>query len=120
MTVIPPPSAVFFMLEPSVTNGGIPEREDAMRLQWDNKISTGHLLTAGAMIIAGLSGYFDLRGSQVRVIADVVAMHRAAEEQEARIRAVEIAQAGQSSDLRAIQIALSRIEAGLEKLQPKP
>lgn len=91
-----------------------------MPLQWDNKISTGHLLTVGAMIVAGLGGYFDLRGGQMRMIGDVVAMQRASEAHEARIRAVEIAQASQSSDLRAIQIALSRIEAGLEKLQPKP
>lgn len=91
-----------------------------MALQWDNRISSGHLLTVSAMIIAGLGGYFDLRASQARVIADVIAMQRAAEAHEARIRAVEISQASQSSDLRAIQITLSRIEAGLEKLQPRP
>ena len=91
-----------------------------MPLQWDNKISTGHLLTVAAMVAAGLGGYFELRGGQARVTADVLMIQRAAEAHEARIRAVEIAQASQSSDLRAIQIALSRIEAGLEKLQPKP
>lgn len=39
---------------------------------------------------------------------------------EARMRAVEIAQASQSSDLRAIQSSLTRIEAAVERLQPKP
>lgn len=39
---------------------------------------------------------------------------------EARIRALEIAQASQSSDLRSIQIGISRIEAQLERLQPRP
>lgn len=39
---------------------------------------------------------------------------------ESRIRALEIAQASQSSDLRSIQIGISRIEAQLEKLQPRP
>lgn len=52
--------------------------------------------------------------------ADVIAMQRAAEAHEARIRAVEISQASQSSDLRALQITLSCIKAGLEKLQPRP
>ena len=39
---------------------------------------------------------------------------------ESRLRALEIAQASQSSDLRSIQIGISRIEAQLEKLQPPP
>lgn len=91
-----------------------------MALQWDNKISTGHILTVGAMIIAGLSGYFDLRSGQAQLVADVVAMQRSSEAREARIRAVEIAQASQSSDLRSIQIGISRIEVQLEKIQPRP
>jgi len=41
-------------------------------------------------------------------------------ERESRIRALEIAQASQSSDLRSIQIGISRIEAQLEKLQLQP
>lgn len=51
--------------------------------------------------------------SMVEAKADAVA-------RESRIRALEIAQASQSSDLRSIQIGISRIEAQLEKLQPRP
>lgn len=37
---------------------------------------------------------------------------------ESRIRALEIAQASQSSDLRSIQVGISRIEAQLERMKP--
>jgi len=50
----------------------------------------------------------------------VIAVKADAQGREGRIRAVEIAQASQSSDLRSIQIGISRIEARLEKLQPSP
>lgn len=43
-----------------------------------------------------------------------------AQAREARIRAVEIAQASQSSDLRAIQGGIARIEAQLERLSGAP
>lgn len=91
-----------------------------MSLQFDNKISAGHLLTFAAMVIAGIMAYADLRSRQAQLIADVIAVKADAQGREGRIRAVEIAQASQSSDLRSIQIGISRIEARLEKLQPSP
>lgn len=91
-----------------------------MALQFDNKISSGHILTFTAMVFTCIAAYADLRSRQTQLIADVVAVKADAQAREARIRAVEIAQASQSSDLRAIQIGISRIEAQLEKLKPRP
>ncbi|GHC12459.1 hypothetical protein GCM10007291_07100 [Gemmobacter nanjingensis] len=91
-----------------------------MPVQFDNKISLGHVISIVTVLAACIMGYATLSAQQERLSADVLAMQRAAEAREARIRAVEIAQASQSSDLRSIQIGISRIEAQLEKLQPRP
>lgn len=90
-----------------------------MALQFDNKISTGHLLTAAAMCFAGIVAYADLRAGQSQLAADMIAVKADALAREGRIRAVEIAQAGQSSDLRSIQIGISEIKAQLTRLAPK-
>ncbi|RID91560.1 hypothetical protein D2N39_12730 [Gemmobacter lutimaris] len=91
-----------------------------MTVQFDNKISLGHVISIVTVLAACIMGYATLSARQERLSLDVLAMQRAAEARESRIRAVEIAQASQSSDLRSIQIGISRIEAQLEKLQPKP
>ncbi len=91
-----------------------------MSVRFDNKISLGHVISIVTVLAACIMGYATLSARQERLSADVLAMQRAAEAREGRIRAVEIAQASQSSDLRSIQIGISRIEAQLEKLQPKP
>lgn len=68
----------------------------------------------GVMWITTLSNDVATHGKDIaEVKVDAVA-------RESRIRALEIAQASQSSDLRSIQIGISRIEAQLEKLQPRP
>ena len=71
-------------------------------------------IVLGVIWITTLSNRVEtLTLSMVEAKADAVA-------RESRIRALEIAQASQSSDLRSIQIGISRIEAQLEKLQPRP
>ena len=47
-------------------------------------------------------------------------MSRAAENREARVRAVEIAQASQTSDLRSIQVGISEIKAAISKIGDAP
>lgn len=91
-----------------------------MALQFDNKISLGHVLSIATVLTACVLAYATLTARQEQMVVDIVTIQRAAESREARIRAVEIAQAGQSSDLRSIQIGISRIEAQLEKLKPHP
>ena len=86
-------------------------------LQFDNKISLGHLLSFVFMVVAGITAYADLRSTSIRLDRDVLAISAAADQREARVRAVEIAQASQSSDLRAILLSISRIESQLNKMQ---
>lgn len=89
-------------------------------LQFDNKISLGHVISILTVLAACIMAYAALSARQERMAADIMVMQEAALAREVRIRALEIAQAGQTSDLRAIQIGIARIEAQLEKLQPKP
>lgn len=97
----------------------------------DPKVSLGNILTLGGVVLAGGIAWGVINANVAAVGADVLALKtdqaaRAAAlaqqfaAHEARIRATEIAQASQSSDLRAIQGALARIEAQLERLQPRP
>lgn len=51
--------------------------------------------------------------------SDITDLRIDAQNRENRIRTLEITLAGQTSDLRAIQVGISRIEAQLEKLQGK-
>ena len=51
--------------------------------------------------------------------SDITDLRVDAQNRENRIRTLEITLAGQTSDLRAIQVGISRIEAQLEKLQEK-
>lgn len=91
-----------------------------MSLQWDNKISLGHVLTFVGMLATGITAFVYLSVGQAQMEREMIAVRADAVAREGRIRAVEIAQASQSSDLRAIQNSLTRIEAAVERLQPKP
>jgi hypothetical protein len=89
---------------------------EEMGLRFDNKISTGHILTAAALFASGVAGFTHVKSEVAKVSAEVAAISSDAKQSEARIRAVEIAQASQSSDLRSIQGGIARIEMQLEKL----
>ncbi len=89
-------------------------------LQFDNKISLGHVISIITILAGGIWAYAAISARQEAIAADMVTVKADAQAREVRIRAVEIAQASQSSDLRAIQGGIARIEAQLEKLQPKP
>jgi len=89
-------------------------------LQFDNKISLGHIISIALIIFGGVTAYADLRSSQTQLATEVSNIARAAENREGRVRSVEIAQASQNSDLRAIQIGISEIKAALVKIGDKP
>jgi hypothetical protein len=91
-----------------------------MALEFDNKISLGHVISVGVILIGGMVAFFDLRGEQSRLASEVAAISSAADAREVRVRAVEIAQASQTSDLRSIQVGISKIEVQLQKLVDKP
>ena len=89
-------------------------------LQFDNKISLGHIISIALIIFGGVTAYADLRSSQTQLATEVSNIARAAENREGRVRSVEIAQASQNSDLRAIQIGISEIKAALVKIGDRP
>lgn len=91
-----------------------------MTVQYDNRISLGHVISIVMVLATCLLAYATLYVTQQQMAAEIVSIKTEAQSREARIRAVEIAQASQSSDLRSIQIGISRIEAQLEKMQSKP
>jgi hypothetical protein len=91
-----------------------------MPLEFDNKISLGHVISVGVILIGGMVAFFDLRGQQSQLASEVVTISRAADAREVRLRSVEIAQASQTSDLRTIQVGIGKIEAQLQKLVDKP
>lgn len=101
------------------------------KLEYDPKISLGNIVTIAVVLIGAVTAWNTVVSKQTQLAEKVVVMETSiaaktasrdqqAAGHEARIRAVEIAQAAQSSDLRAIQSGISRIEAQLEKLQPRP
>jgi hypothetical protein len=87
-------------------------------VQFDNKVSTGHLLTAGAMIVAGVMGYADLRASNSNVAEKLAAAKIDIASQEARLRALELGATRTDEKLSNILAVLARIERQLEA--PKP
>jgi len=91
-----------------------------MSLEFDNKISLGHVLTLGVLIFGGVAGYTNLLSQQAQTTLEVATLTKMSNDRELRIRAVEIAQAGQTSDLRTIQIGILEIKAALEKLGDRP
>ena len=95
---------------------GKTEEGDEMGIRFDNKISTGHILTAAALFATGVAGFTHVKSEVAKISAEVIAISADAKQVESRIRAVEIAQASQSSDLRSIQSGIARIEMQLEKL----
>jgi hypothetical protein len=89
-------------------------------LQFDNKISLGHIISIALIIFGGVTAYADLRSSQTQLAAEITTIARSAENREGRVRAVEIAQASQTSDLRAIGVGISEIKSALAKLGDRP
>ena len=89
-------------------------------LQFDNKISLGHIISIALILFGGVTAYADLRSSQNQLATEVANMSRAAENREARVRSVEIAQASQTSDLRSIQVGITEIKAAINKLGTMP
>ena len=101
------------------------------KFEFDPKISLGNIVTIAVVLVGAAGAWFTVvlqqghLSEKVAMIETTITTKTAGRDQqmsahEARIRAVEIAQASQSSDLRSIQIGISRIEATLEKLQPRP
>lgn len=106
-----------------------------MHVQYDPKISLGSAISSMLGIIAiigtligGVTAWNNLTSAQeatdravdairTEVSARKIDRDRQIGEHESRLRAIEITQASVSSDLRAIQTGISRIENTLERMQ---
>jgi hypothetical protein len=95
-----------------------------MSLEFDNKVSLGHIISAAVFLLAGAGAYADLRGQNAKFSAEIATISKdqtategAMASSEIRLRTVEIAQASQTSDLRSIQIGIVEIKAQLNRMQ---
>lgn len=86
----------------------------------DRRVPIATLAVLVIQFALGVMWITTLSNSVVRNTEAIAVSRTDAAASEARIRALEIAQASQSSDLRSIQVGISRIEAQLEKLQLRP
>lgn len=89
-------------------------------LQFDNKITSGNLLTIGAVVATVVAGWTNLQAVQVQQGRQLEALElevtATTAQTESRVRSLEIQQAGQSSDLRNIQVGINEIKAALDRL----
>ena len=100
-------------------------------MQFENKISLGNVLTIAALILAMATGWATLAAQLATLGGRMTAAEQLQRERvliaesrasavDARLRSSEVAIAGQSSELRSILSAISRVEAALQKLADKP
>lgn len=99
-------------------------------LQLDNKITTGNIATIAVILVTAgiawgnLSNAVEMQATRTDAIEALIASRTNARDQqiaghEARLRAMEISSASQSTDLRNIQIGISEIKAQLDRMQQR-
>lgn len=100
-------------------------------MQFENKITLGNVLTIIALVLGLSVGYSNLESRLSTQAEKVAAMDQTIRERillsdsravatDTRVRAVEIMQASQTSDLRNIQVGINDIKSALERLGSKP
>jgi len=87
-----------------------------MSLKFNNEISVGNLISSVVLIVGMVASFVMLQADQRAQAAKLSEFDGAVRGIEVRVRAAELALAGQSSDLRNIQIGIGRIEAAVERL----
>ncbi len=87
---------------------------------FDPQISIGAILQIIAMIVLVVGGYSALRAEQSALANKVLKIEASADAREARLRAMEITQAGAASDVRAIQAGITDIKLMLNELVKRP
>lgn len=102
-----------------------------MGIQLDNRISAGNILTVVTMFAGAIWGYNDMLARQTALEKSLAAEQLAASQRvqrfettaaqfEARLRQTELTQAGQTSDLRAIQLGINEIKGQLDRMAGQP
>lgn len=84
-------------------------------MQIDNRISTGHLMTALAMILAGAAAYHNVKGTAESNRTAVLAMQAEMQRLDTRVRGVELAQASYNSEIRLVHSEMVRLNTQFEK-----
>lgn len=82
----------------------------------ENKITTGNIIQIVALFAVVVSAWNMVANEQKSQADRLVRVEARADDHGSRLRAVENAQAAQSSDLRNIQAGIVRIEAAVERL----
>lgn len=87
------------------------------RPSWFNpQISAGTVVQLIAFVVLISLAWGTLRAEQTAQDKRLSAIEESSSQREARVRAVEISQAGTASDVRSIQAGISRIENLLDQL----
>ncbi|NBT33028.1 MAG: hypothetical protein EBT13_14300, partial [Rhodobacteraceae bacterium] len=98
------------------------------RLQFEIKITVGNLLTILALAVAAVFGYATLQAELAHQADRITTLEASTREvtsdtktqqavTDSRLRAVEVLQASQTSDLKNIQTGINEIKAALANLQ---
>lgn len=102
-----------------------------MTLTFDNRITLGNILTIGSVIVGLSIGYMTIIAKQEEhdrriELIEIASRDRRVEAlaqnaaTDTRLRSLEVAQAGQSADLRSIQTGIEEIKTALNRLAPRP
>ena len=87
-----------------------------MSLQFDNKISLGHIISIGTLLVAGALAYAQLATSLDAAARRLERVEASQQDREIRLRSLEISVSGQASDLRNIQTGIADIKASVDRL----
>jgi len=85
-------------------------------LQFDNKISLGHILSALMMLIAGVFAYASVVAEQSNQARRLDKVEQSQQDREVRLRTLESMMAGQTADLSNIQRGITEIKAQLKDM----
>uniref|UniRef100_UPI0040473AF3 hypothetical protein n=1 Tax=Yoonia sp. TaxID=2212373 RepID=UPI0040473AF3 len=88
-----------------------------MAMKFDSTVSLGNLLSIVTVVVGLSIGYATIKAEQTTLIRDIEVMKSNGSAREGRLRAVEIQQASQSSDLRSIQVGITEIKELIGKLR---
>lgn len=88
-------------------------------MQFDNKISLGHIISILTMLVAGSMAYANLQSAQAEHQRRIERVEQSQQDREVRLRSLEISVSSQASDLRNIQLGIADIKASLDKIVPR-
>lgn len=85
-------------------------------VKFDATVSTGNIISILAMLVTVTAGYVTMAKTLEALTLRLTQIESEASAFEGRLRATELTQAGQASDLRSIQATLQKIDGKLDRL----